>query len=500
MPPESDEEKKRTSASGLRPLPSEPKPGANASPALRRPAPPRYGAGDVIAEKYRLGRKLGEGGMGEVWLAHNETLDIDVAIKLIRGEQATAEMADRLLNEARAAARLGHPAIVRINDFGKTSSGDPFIVMELLDGEDLAKSLERRGRLSATKAVRTLLPIAHALTVAHTKGIVHRDLKPENVYLAKDEEGQIHPKLVDFGVAKLEQPHSNRLTQTGALLGSPLYMSPEQARGDDVDHRADIWALGVVLYETITGRPPFEGKNYNAILYSIIANPPTSIVQLQVGDEELWSILERALQKDPDRRWYSMRDFGEALSRWLVDKNVLEDITGASLQSTWLNWKRDEDALSPGASLRPRDEEGAAPVALPPVPSLEGIRSREITERRQRQDRRPMVVAAVVGIVVFVAVLASLVALKRSHRAAEAERPAPAGVAATGSVVVNAEPAAAPPDPAHERAVEQALADPAPVESATAAAPHAHVPPKSTPRSGYRPRPTAARTLKNPFH
>src|SRR5215471_126392 len=132
----------------------------------------RYGASDVLAGKYRLERRLGECGMGDVWIAHNETLDIDVAIKLIRGELATEEMAERLLHEARAAARLGHPAIVRVNDFGNTDRGDPFIVMELLEGEDLAAALASRGRLNSITAVRTLLPIAHALMVAHNKGIV----------------------------------------------------------------------------------------------------------------------------------------------------------------------------------------------------------------------------------------------------------------------------------------------------------------------------------------
>src|SRR5882672_2939756 len=185
------DDSKPTTASGLRSI----SPERRGSASSVAPAPARalstslYGTGDLIADKYRLGRKLGQGGMGEVWLAHNETLDIDVAIKLIRREMATEEMADRLLHEARAAARLGHPAIVRVNDFGKTNRGDPFIVMELLDGEDLAGALAKRGTLNADTAVRTLLPIAHALSVAHNKGIVHRDLKPENIYIAKNDEG-----------------------------------------------------------------------------------------------------------------------------------------------------------------------------------------------------------------------------------------------------------------------------------------------------------------------
>ena len=215
MPSERDDSK-RAAVSGTRPT----YPAADSGNDVLETAPkssgPRYREGDVVAGKYQLGRHLGEGGMGDVWLAHNETLDIDVALKLIRGELATAEMAERLLHEARAAARLGHPAIVRVNDFGKTDRGDPFIVMELLQGEDLGAALSSRGRLNAVTAVRTLLPIAHALMVAHNKGIVHRDLKPENVFLAKSDDGKLQPKLVDFGVAKLERA-------TDLLKGIMLY-------------------------------------------------------------------------------------------------------------------------------------------------------------------------------------------------------------------------------------------------------------------------------------
>jgi serine/threonine-protein kinase len=422
--------------------------------------PSRYGAGDVIAERYRLGRKLGEGGMGEVWLAHNETLDIDVAIKLIRGDMATPEMAERLLHEARAAARLGHPAIVRVNDFGTTNRNDPFIVMELLDGEDLASTLAKRGRLSPIKAMRTLLPIAHALVTAHTKGIVHRDLKPENVFLARSDDGQIQPKLVDFGVAKLEKHHTivanaGRLTQSGALLGSPLYMSPEQARGDDVDHRADIWAFAVVIYEAIAGRPPFDGKNYNAVIYSIIANPPTPITDLGVGDAELWSILDRGFQKDPDRRWYSMRDFGEALARWLVDRNITEDITGASLPTTWLQWKKDEDALA--TATEPTEDEQKA---LPPVPHLmpgAGVRAREITLRTRRtKTRRATALAAATGGGAFVLLVLGWLVFR-----------SPSDGAPSDTTAAKVSPSALPPTQAvaepetekeHERAVEEALA------------------------------------------
>ncbi len=508
------DDSKQTTASGLRVLSPETRPGG-ATPVSSPMASsrPRYGAGDVIAEKYRLGRKLGEGGMGEVWFAHNETLDIDIAIKLIRGEVATAEMADRLLHEARAAARLGHAAIVRVNDFGKTSRGDPFIVMELLDGEDLASALAKRGKISAIKAVRTLLPIAHALSVAHNKGIVHRDLKPENVFLAKNEEGQIQPKLVDFGVAKLEKQHSQRLTQTGALLGSPLYMSPEQARGDDVDHRADIWALAVVLYETITGRPPFEGKNYNAVLYAITANFPTPITEFETGDAELWTILDRGFQKDPDRRWYSMRDFGEALARWLEDRDVHEDITGASLQTTWFQWKRDEDQLAPGSSTPPPNDD--APGALPPVPHIapspmaDQVREREITKRTLRHGHESLYLIVAVGVAALLIGVLTVVLLRKAPTVhAESPPPAEPNPVAAATAVALPSPPPAPEDSAHELAVEEALAgapsaaSPAPTPHAAAEHPRQHIAISasrgiftSDPYGSSGPR----RALKNPF-
>ena len=352
----------------------------------------RYGEGDVIAGKYRLGRKLGGGGMGEVWLAHNETLEIDVAVKLIRADRERGESEDRLLREARTAARLGNPAIVRIFDFGTTENGDPFIVMELLAGEDLATALEQRGRLSAVKAVRTLLPIAHALAAAHAKGIVHRDLKPENIFLQVTEGNNVQPKLVDFGVAKLDRAKTLRLTQTGALLGSPLYMSPEQARGDDVDHRADIWSLCVVLYEMISGRPPFEGKNYNAVLYSIVANEPLPITQVAAGDEQLWEVVKTGLAKDPDQRWQSTRELGVALARWLQARGISEDITGASIDAAWLQRQSLHDGDSVKSPLA--SEPPAAPSSGIDRSAYAAVVETRRVARKKRSSRAWWFVAA----------------------------------------------------------------------------------------------------------
>src|SRR5688572_19632520 len=186
---------------------------------------PSYVPGDVILGKYTLESLLGEGGMGSVWRARNTALDAPVAIKLIRADLNRDTLGVRLLQEARAAAKLGHPAIVRVFDVGQTERGDPFIVMELLEGHSFGSVLTQ-GRVPPIQAVQTLLPIADALARAHAKGIVHRDLKPDNVFLVTDDE-RVQPKLVDFGIVKVEQRDGgSHLTQVGTVLGSPEYMSP----------------------------------------------------------------------------------------------------------------------------------------------------------------------------------------------------------------------------------------------------------------------------------
>ncbi len=304
---------------------------------VARPTREPYLPGEIIENKYRLVRPLGEGGMGTVWVAHNVVLDVHVAIKLINLRDSNAQRSsERLLQEARAAARLGHPAIVRVFDFGRTRRGDPFVVMELIRGVTLADHAEREQRLPAIRAVQLMLPIADALSVAHSKGIVHRDVKPENVILASDEAGRIQPKLLDFGIASMVET-STRLTLEGTVLGTPDYMSPEQARGShDMDHRSDVWSFSVMLYELLTGHLPFNGRNYNALLYSIVNEQPKPIMEFAAGDKQLWRVLERGLRKDPADRWETIRVMGEALALWLYERGVREDVCAASLKTSWL--------------------------------------------------------------------------------------------------------------------------------------------------------------------
>ena len=317
-------------------------------PSLRPSLPPdhRYVAGEVIADKFRLIRPLGKGGMGVVWVAHHQSLDVHVAIKVIdlRHVGRPQVVSARVLQEARTAARLGHPAICRVFDFGETRHGDPFVVTELLHGETLAEVLKRQPRMPAAQAVAWLLPIAEGLALAHEKGIVHRDVKPENIFLSHEDVQKMRPKLLDFGIARFVEA-DNKLTQDGALLGTPHYMSPEQARGDaELDARADVWSLSVVLYELVTGQLPFDGDNYNALLWAIGHDEPRPAVDWEAGDRRLSAILERGLKKAPGERWQTMRALGEQLAAWLHAQGVREDVCGVSLRATWL----EGTALDPG--------------------------------------------------------------------------------------------------------------------------------------------------------
>jgi eukaryotic-like serine/threonine-protein kinase len=297
----------------------------------------RYQAGDVIDGKYRLVRPLGEGGMGVVWVARHTVVDVDVAIKLIplRPEIDRSALAGRLLQEVRTAVRVAHPSICRILDFGETHLGDPFVVSELLHGAPLADVLGREPRMPAVRAVQLLLPIADALALAHARGIVHRDVKPENIFLARDVVGRIEPKLLDFGIAHFTDG-DGPTAQERTLLGTPDYMSPEQARGAATSPRTDVWSLSIVLYRAITGNTPFSADDPNGVLRNVLNREPLPTTASAAGDEALWLIIQRGLCKEPTDRWASMRELGEAWARWLHDHGVREDLSGASLTATWL--------------------------------------------------------------------------------------------------------------------------------------------------------------------
>ncbi|MEP7121105.1 MAG: serine/threonine-protein kinase [Byssovorax sp.] len=305
--------------------------------AVRKSSPPGHAPGDILAGKYEIISLLGEGGMGTVWRARSIALDSDVAIKVLHRDRADSPAAQRLLREARATARVGHPSIVRAFDFGETEAGEPFLVMELLEGISLADWLDRRGSMSPIQAVQMLLPIAAGLAAAHARGIVHRDIKPENIIIVPDGVSTFLPKIVDFGIAKLSRRNNQVITQAGMVLGSLEYMSPEQAEGkQEVGEQTDVWALCVVLYELITGHRPFEGESITKMIYALYTLDPTPITSFAVGDDDLWAILARGLEKSPENRWKKMLDLGTALAVWATQHGTMVDASGRSLALHWL--------------------------------------------------------------------------------------------------------------------------------------------------------------------
>ncbi len=468
-------------------------PGSAAEPAIEVDKPAKYFAGDVIAQKYQLTSLIGEGGMGAVWMARNLSLDADVCVKLIRREAATPRASQRLLREARAAAKLTHPSIVRVFDFGETEYRDPFIVMEMLRGDSLRRMLERKGRLSPLNAVATILPVASALVEAHAKDIVHRDLKPENIVLVEVESGAVLPKIVDFGIAKLRHDEgARRFTQHNAVLGSPDYMSPEQARGDaDVDHRTDVWALAVVLYEAMVGRLPFLGENYNALLYAIQHEDPIPTSDVGAGNKDLWSVIAHALTKKPEDRWPDMRSFGTALARWAVDSDLDVDITGASIALGWLSQPRNPFSEMPQQraqahsspkldTLSQEDIEAAsrktdpAPTPLPPPPAAAA--SGPGKTKGWLWGTLGLLVAAGAGVALWRVAGAGSVTVEPPSASAPTAAPA-AGAATAGASPATS--SSAQPE-ARGDAASATVAAPAPGADASAS-PVAAAPPAATP-------------------
>ena len=269
--------------------------------------------GVVIAERFRLERVLGKGGMGSVWLAQQTSLDVPCAVKFIHGEAArSAQLRARFEREAKAAAQLRSPYVVQILDHGVWED-TPYIAMELLDGEDLEHRIVRRGKLSPEETMAVALHVGRALTKAHAAGLVHRDLKPANVFLVRDEEREI-AKVLDFGVAKQTNMVTDDSTKTGAVLGTPYYMSPEQARGaKTVDHRSDLWALAVVVYRCVLGQLPFRSEVLGDLFAKIIADPmpvPSAAGPVPAGFDAWWA---RAAARDPAQRFQSAKEMTEAL-------------------------------------------------------------------------------------------------------------------------------------------------------------------------------------------
>jgi serine/threonine protein kinase len=270
--------------------------------------------GQVLLEKYRIERILGEGGMGTVARAHHVHLDQPVAIKFLLSEfLANDEIVRRFLREARTAVKLESEHVCRVLDVGRLDGGAPYIVLEFLQGRDLGDLLRAEGPLPPGVAVNFVLQACEALAEAHRLGIVHRDLKPDNLFITQRADGSALLKVLDFGISKVQSTIQESITYTHTVLGTPAYMSPEQMRSaKHVDARTDIWATGVVLYQLLSGNLPFRERSYSALCLQVVCEPaPPMQVPLPPGLEQ---VVARCLEKDPGLRYQNMAELAAALA------------------------------------------------------------------------------------------------------------------------------------------------------------------------------------------
>jgi eukaryotic-like serine/threonine-protein kinase len=410
---------------------------------------------------YRITRLLGEGGMGVVYEAEHPALGRRAAVKILHPELAQqGEMVNRFFNEARAANAIRHPGIVEVFDFGTLPGGASYIVMEFLDGESLAARMRRTGPMQPAAARRLAAQAAGALAAAHGAEIVHRDLKPDNLFLVPDYQtpGAEILKVLDFGIAKLGVG-SNQLasvkTRTGAVMGTPTYMSPEQCRGTrEVDHRTDVYALGVILYELVCGRPPFETEGFGEMVHlHISAPPPPPRAHNPAVGSELEALILTALEKNPSDRFQSMAEMQAAL-----------------LQTGGRATAERAPPLAPGppvpeAATRTRRFDDPPSLRRQPQTTFSGAASvfgsSPPTVMRRRSALGPIIG---VGLVAAVGVAGFMVWRQRTAQVAAADDPsspsAPAAGVGVGAALPpgTAEPPEPPPKPAEPATVSARIA------------------------------------------
>jgi len=458
---------------------------------MQSPAPTTPREGDLVAGKYRVGRLLGAGGMGMVFAGRHEQLDQPVAIKVVRnGAIADQEGAQRFMREARAAARLKSEHVARVLDVGTLESGSPYMVMELLEGVDLAALLTSSGPLSVSDVADWVLQACEAIAEAHAAGIVHRDIKPENLFLARTVGGASHIKVLDFGISKSVDSvrAAGGLTRTQSVLGSPLYMSPEQMRSSrNVDPRTDVWALGVVLFELISGVSPFEADTMPELCLKVVSEPPRSLAELRPDvPAAMVEIVMRCLEKDPKKRFANAAEVAVALeplvsagARSLVERArlAMSRASGPHPYATPVSARSGlPDALRPSDALTPSTESTLPP---PQTHNSWGAGTPAPSPARRRSAR---FLAAATALVMLglVAIFVGRTLRSRSQAPAPPAAVALAAPPASGSAfppvsVVAPTPSAAPlPAPAP-------VAPPATASASTAPSAVASVAPSSAP-------------------
>ncbi len=399
-----------------------------------RPGSAPVREGDLLAGKYRVERVLGAGGMGVVVAARHVELDQLVAIKFVREEALdNEEGVQRFLREARAAVKLKSEHVARVLDVGKLESGAPYMVMEFLEGSDLGKVLAHQGPLPLESAADWIFQACEAVAEAHAAGIVHRDLKPENLFLTRTVGGAPKVKVLDFGVSKAVRGSSGELsglTRTRAMLGSPLYMAPEQMRSSrDVDSRADIWALGVVLFQLLTDRWPFEADAMPELCLKVVSDPPHSLAALRPDvPEAMVAVVERCLAKDPAGRFANAAELASALepfvqpsSRLLAERARLSVEIRSSMPS--VPESPSNVTPLPVSPMSPLLESGPSGTGMPPTSAAWGSQGTGASPSPGIWRARTKVWA---GAAVLVAASVAFVLTLRGPRAG----PSPAGSAA----------------------------------------------------------------------
>ena len=320
--------------------------------------------GDIVGGRYRVERVLGAGGMGVVVAAKHTELDQPVALKFILPEAVSGKDAiERFMREARSVARLKSEHVARVFDVGRDETGSPYMVLELLEGLALAKLNKQKGPFPVADTVEYVLQACEALVEAHSAGIVHRDLKPQNIFVSRRLNGTPLVKVLDFGIAKAfgaAAVGQLALTDSQAVMGSPLYMAPEHMRSARAaDIRSDIWSLGVILYELLGGQPPFDGETVTEVCIRVVNEPPESLLALRPGlDEKLVAVVMRALEKDPARRWQNVAQLATAL----------EPYARSAQQGVVLRpWRSFEDTMDSRPPPRGADDTGPSTAVTMPT-------------------------------------------------------------------------------------------------------------------------------------
>jgi serine/threonine-protein kinase len=392
-------------------------------------APP---PGTILAGKYRVDGVLGEGGMGIVVRAHHEVLHQQVALKFLTGAAATnGDAVERFLRDARAAVKIQSEHVARIIDVGTLDSGSPFMVMELLEGSDLSDVLRMRGPMHVAQAVDSVLQALDAIAEAHAIGIIHRDLKPSNLFLASRADGTDIIKVLDFGISKVtfagESSAQAALTATQQVMGSPLYMSPEQFRSaKKVDPRSDIWSLGVILYELLTGRPPFDGESMGEVFSAVLENEPASVrVARPDVPPGLEQVVMRCLRKPAKERFAHAGELARALAPFgsgRANKCVERAASlAARASSPQLPAAQDSGARLPHVAAPMQTApapHGMAPMKGPVAQTANTWSDISGAPAATRSNRKLLAVGGIgAGLVLLIGVPAIVFALTRNHGA-----------------------------------------------------------------------------------